>query len=431
MHIPLFKYLIMKRFLFVFLVIFTGALSAFSQDYVTLYSDCNYRGNASKLYPGRYSLSSQNVRQNSLSSIRVPYGFKVVIYDADQPGQGNKTRYTSDISCLPGEWNDRAASVVVERDGDNNNNNDYNNNNNNNYNGSGVKIFADCNFGGGSRSFGPGAYNTEQLAGVGNDKISSIQVPNGWQVIVYNDGNWQGTSKTYYATSNCLESGWNDRISSLRIYSNTNNNNWNNNNNNNNDYNNSDYASRNDGVTVFEDCYYGGRSYTLRPGRYDARQLGVGNDEISSIKVPSGFRITVYGDGGFSGGQRSFTREVNCLGSDWNDKISSVEVSRGTGGDYDYNHSSNYNNNELGVTFYEKSWFGGRSRTYGTGSYNLDDYDGLDRNVSSIKIENGYTLTVWDEPGQRGNRYTFTGSSGNLNLNGWNDRIRSFSIRRN
>ncbi|MGB4769930.1 MAG: hypothetical protein WBP58_00630 [Chitinophagaceae bacterium] len=421
----------MKRLLFLILLMFTGVLAGFSQDYVTLYSDCNYRGKASKLYPGRYSLSSQNVGRNSVSSLRVPYGFKVVVYDADEPGQGNKTRYTSDMSCLSGDWNDRAASVVVERDGNNNSNNNNNNNNNNNYNGSSVRIFADCNFGGGSRSFGPGAYNTEQLAGVGNDKISSIQIPNGWQVIVYNDGNWQGSSKTYYATSNCLESGWNDRISSLRIYSNTNNNNWNNNNNNNNDYNNSDYASRNDGVTVFEDCYYGGRSYTLRPGRYDARQLGVGNDEISSMKVPSGFRITVYGDGGYSGGQRSFTRDVNCFGSDWNDKISSVEISRGTGNDYDYNHSSNYNNNELGVTFYEKTWFGGHSRTFGTGSFNFDGNDNLDRNASSIKVETGYTVTVFDEPGFRGNRRVFTGSSGNLNLDGWNDKIRSFTIRRN
>lgn len=142
-----FKYLIMKQFLLVFLVMFTGALTAFSQDYVTLYADCNYRGNASKLYPGRYSLSSQNVGQNSLSSIRVPYGFKVVIYDADQPGQGNKTRYTSDISCLPGEWNDRAASVVVERDGDNNNNNDYNNSDYASRN-DGVIVFEDCHYGG-------------------------------------------------------------------------------------------------------------------------------------------------------------------------------------------------------------------------------------------------------------------------------------------
>ena len=113
----------MKRFLLVFLMIFSGAVNAFSQDYVTLYSDCNYRGKASKLYPGRYSLSSQNVGRNSVSSMRVPYGFKVVVYDADEPGQGSKTRYTSDMSCLGGDWNDRAASVVVERDGDNNNNN--------------------------------------------------------------------------------------------------------------------------------------------------------------------------------------------------------------------------------------------------------------------------------------------------------------------
>lgn len=425
----------MKRFLFLLVMMMASSIMAFSQDYVTLYADCNFRGAASKLYPGRYSLSSQSVGRNRVSSIRVPYGFKVVIYDGDQPGTGDKTRYTSDVNCLPREWDDRAASVVVERDGGNNNNNgnygggNYNNNNNNYYNGSGVVIYADCNFGGGSRTFGPGAYNTEQFAGVGNDKISSIRVPNGWQVIVYADGNWQGSSKTYYATSNCLESGWNDRISSIRVYSNTNNNNWNGGNNNY-DYNN-DNGSRNDGVTVFEDCHYGGRSYFLRPGRYDARQMGVGNDEISSIKVPSGYRITVYGDGGFSGGQRSFTRDVNCFGNDWNDKISSVEVSRGSGGDYDYNHSSNYNNNELGVTFYEKTWFSGHSRTYGTGSFNFEDYDNLDRNVSSIKIEPGYSVTVYDEPGQRGNRTVFTGSTGAMSLIGWNDRIRSFSIRRN
>lgn len=417
----------MKHFLSLILI-FTISASAFAQDYVTLYADCDFRGAAAKLYPGRYSLNSTSVGRSRLSSMRIPYGFKVVIYDSDEPGNGSKTRFSSDVNCLPRDWNDRAGSVVIERE--NNNSGGGYGNSGGNYNGSGVVIFADCNFRGGSRTYGPGAYNTDQLAGVGNDKVSSIQVPAGWQVIVYADANWGGASRTYYSTVNCLENSWNDRISSMRIYSNSGNQgNWNPGNNNNNGY--EDYPSGNDGITLFEDCYFSGRHSYLRPGRYDTREMGIGNDRISSIKIPSGYSVTVYGDGGFNGGRRYFTRDVNCLASDWNDKISSIEVSRGSGSDYDQNHGSNYGNENLGVTFYEKTWFSGHSRSYGTGSYNFDGYDNLDRNASSIKIETGYTLTVWDEPGYRGNRRTFTGSSGNLNLDGWNDKIRSFSIRRN
>lgn len=83
-----------------------------------------------------------------------------------------------------------------------------------------IKVFQHCNFTGYSAGLSTGTYNLSQLQALGvvNDDISSIQVPSGYKVTLYNDNNFAGSSVVVTANDSCLVGkGFNDLVSSVRI----------------------------------------------------------------------------------------------------------------------------------------------------------------------------------------------------------------------
>jgi lysophospholipase L1-like esterase len=87
------------------------------------------------------------------------------------------------------------------------------------------------------------------------------------------------------------------------------------------------------GVVFYQNTNYGGAaSLPLQPGNYTLLQLaavGVPNDWASSLKVPAGRTVILYGDDNFSG--TSWTRtadtpDFTTLSPNANDKISSVRI---------------------------------------------------------------------------------------------------------
>jgi alpha-L-fucosidase 2 len=95
-------------------------------------------------------------------------------------------------------------------------------------------------------------------------------------------------------------------------------------------------AGATNGPTFYPDINYGGTGVKLGVGNYDLAQLqstGIGNDAISSIRVPSGFTVTAYADSGFSGTSWTFTADnANLINSGNNDAISSLKItSSGSG----------------------------------------------------------------------------------------------------
>jgi beta-glucanase (GH16 family) len=83
-------------------------------------------------------------------------------------------------------------------------------------------------------------------------------------------------------------------------------------------------------VTVYKDCNYGGTAVSLGTGSYTLSQLqalGVANDDISSLKVQSGYKATLYWDDNFGGSTLVKTGNDDCLVDDgWNDKVSSIVI---------------------------------------------------------------------------------------------------------
>jgi hypothetical protein len=326
----------MKSKLFLFAFSLLAFIGSEAQNYVTLYSDCDYRGQSQAFKVGRYYLNQSRIGVSNLSSIRIPSGMKAVIYTGNEPGTGSKSSLTSDISCLTSVgFNDQAATMVVEFSGGYNNNGNngggWNNNgnngggwNNNSYGGV-VTIYADCNYRGGSQSLSLGYHNANSL-GIGNDVLSSMRIPSGYTVTVYRDDNYRGESRIFYNDINCISSDFNDQVSSIYISRGYNNNGGSWNNNNGGGWNNNNNNNSGGGVTLYADCNFRGSSNTLRTGYYGPNSLGIGNDALSSLRVPSGYSITIYENGSFNGSQTTYSSDMYCLPTWWNDKVSSVYI---------------------------------------------------------------------------------------------------------
>lgn len=285
------------------------SIHLFSQNYITLYSDCEYGGKEQKLRIGQHKLSSTTIGLFNLSSIKIPSGFKVTLFTALEPGTGySKIVLTSDAACLKdAKWNDKANSLIVE-DADEG----WTASGTDNYfNSNQVTLYSNCGYGGNRKSFDEGSYDVKQL-GIGDNELSSIKIPYGWSITIYQNEGFGGGSQEYTFSVDCLNSNWNDHVSSIKVKKSK--------------TANPNYVSSK--VTLYRDCNFSGGKKSFTEGRYDINELGVGNDAASSISIPPGWKITLYKNGGFSGNSVEFSSDADCLGSGWNDEVSSIVVKK-------------------------------------------------------------------------------------------------------
>lgn len=85
-----------------------------------------------------------------------------------------------------------------------------------------IILYQHCFFGGYAVALNPGSYNLSQLQalGVANDDVSSISIPDGFEVTFYEDDFFQGATLTRDSDGDCLvDEGWNDRMSSVMVSS--------------------------------------------------------------------------------------------------------------------------------------------------------------------------------------------------------------------
>ncbi len=84
-------------------------------------------------------------------------------------------------------------------------------------------------------------------------------------------------------------------------------------------------------VQVAQNCDYGGYNVGLPAGSYTLAQLqarGIVNDDISSLRVQSGYSITLYQHDNFTGNSITKTGDDSCLVDDgFNDSASSIVIS--------------------------------------------------------------------------------------------------------
>jgi len=190
-----------------------------------------------------------------------------------------------------------------------------------------VSVYSGCDFNGDRQRMYEGEYNDKDLT-IGNDRISSIRVPEGWSVTVYKSNNFDGSHETYTSDVRCLPEKFNDAISSVRVERGGGSGGFGGSGGSGGSgFGGSGGSSKGYGATVYKDCSYGGTSAELKEGTYKINDLrSIGNDQISSLKVNSGYEVILYPDDSFRGQSFRFTKSERCLPSNINDKTSSLVI---------------------------------------------------------------------------------------------------------
>jgi len=66
-------------------------------------------------------------------------------------------------------------------------------------------------------------------------------------------------------------------------------------------------------ATIYQGLDYSRQAQELEPGKYDVGDLEIGNDDLTSLKVPEGFKVTLYEHADFEGRSLELTEDSNNL----------------------------------------------------------------------------------------------------------------------
>ena len=322
----------------------------------TLYADIDYGGSSISLGEGSYTqqeLVNYGISAKNISSLKVTKGFKITLYE-NADFTGDSKSWPTDASFVGEDWNDKACSVRIEPNGKsglsgnfkimNRNSGKYldldNNKTDNNtaivqfddegvdasqtwtftevMNGKGV--YSICSYGNKNRGMDVVDFSKDNGAQVqlydylGNPHQQFILYDCGegyYQLVARNSG------KVVEIPQSSKGNGeW------IKIYDNngTHTQQW------------AVVENRYDeasAVTLYTDEGYKGKAVTLSEGEYNLSRMGLYNlkdNDMSSLKVTPGFKVTIYEDDNFKGKSKSYIASESFVGEDWNDKMSSLTV---------------------------------------------------------------------------------------------------------
>ncbi len=88
--------------------------------------------------------------------------------------------------------------------------------------------------------------------------------------------------------------------------------------------------SSNNGVTIYQHCNFRGQSLTLDTTNYsNFNNINFNNDQLSSIKIASGYSVQLFENNNFKGKSVTLTSNDSCLiGKSFNDITSSIKVTK-------------------------------------------------------------------------------------------------------
>lgn len=393
---------------FVLLYFYSTALA---QNNIGIYENCNYSGKKYFLSAGSYSKYQMKIENDMLSSMQIPNGMRVTIYEHDN-FKGSSSTYTSDIACLPATWNDNTSSLVVE------NLNYQPGYNQNDY----ITFYNDCYSKGYSQSLPPGTYYGNQLGSL-KLNISSFTIYGNLRVKVYTSSdNASGYSYTFDATQNCLGTSYSDKIRSLVIeYKPTQPN-----------YPTYPPAGTGSYATVYADCNYGGNSLRLAPGYYQGDKLGLLRYDISSIEIPSNLKAKVFiNNETLSGSSYTIAENTSCLSNTLNNRIGSLVIEE-TDGYTNPQYPQYQQPADEKVILYTDANFKGLSASVLPGTYSTMAQAGFsDNNLSSLFLPPGYRVVLYEFENFGGKSYTISATKSGFSISGWNDKTSSMKVYRN
>lgn len=387
-----------KKILFILITICTSLLANAQQ--VAVFSDCNYTGQSGSVSVGRYLSYQMKVANDRLSSIQVPYGMKITIYEHDN-FQGRSKTYTSSIPCLEAEWRNLASSFIIENENmQQGGQNDY------------VIFYNDCYQRGVSQTLRPGTYTANDLGSL-KYNISSFTISGNLRIRLYLNNEYaSGNAVTHEASVYCLPQSQNDKAASLVI-----------------EYIQGVQGGGNIGnsdefATFYTECDFRGNALRLMPGSYSGAKLGLMKKSIASVQVPSSLRVKAYSSENMFGSSTYLTDDINCLDQNLRNKIASlvVEYSNGVG-------NTQQGGNES-VIIYADANYQGQSATLLPGNYSTMAAAGSFPNdaVSSVYIPQGYRVVLYEHENFGGKSTTLTASRSSFFLSNWNDKTSSIAV---
>ncbi|MBL7730249.1 MAG: hypothetical protein JNM88_03660 [Chitinophagaceae bacterium] len=260
-----------------------------------------------------------------------------------------------------------------------------------------VTLHEDCSYGGKTFYLEPGSYRDYQMK-IGNDKLSSFQVPYGFKITLYENNNFGGRSQTFTSSVTCLDAQWNDMASSIVVEGTG--------------YN---QGNQNDYVTFYNDTYHRGYSQSLRPGVYSGAQLGQLKYNISSFQVSGSLRVRLYiNNENNSGYSATYTTSQSYLPSSENDKIGSVTIEYYNGGN---NNGGGGYGNQSYATFYTECNSNGNALRLMPGYYSGEKLGLFRNNISSVQIPSNLVIKAFSNDNLYGQSTQITESSNCLDYN--------------
>ena len=347
---------IYKLLLFCMVSMLSVFVHAANNPVATFYSDIDYKGKAVDLPEGEFLLSSllsYGITNDDISSLKVKSGFKVVVYENDG-FSGKSNSYTASTANMGSEWNKQVSSIKIEPNGKSGLSGNFKimNRNSGKYldlrdnmtdNNTAIVQFDDEGVDA-SQTWtftevmnGKGVYS---ICSYGNKDrgmdVANASKDNGAQVQLYN---YLGNPHQQFILYDCGE-GYYQLVArnSGKVVeipqSSTNNGEWIKIYDNNGTYTQQWAVVENrcngaPAVTLYTDANYEGKAVTLSEGKYNLSQMGLYNlkdNDMSSLKVTPGFKVTIYADDNFQGTSKSYIASESFVGADWNDKMSSLTV---------------------------------------------------------------------------------------------------------
>ncbi len=159
-------------------------------------------------------------------------------------------------------------------------------------------------------------------------------------------------------------------------------------------------------ATVYKDANYRGKSQRLEAGKYnwaDLKKSGaIGDDCISSLKVNSGYRVTLYHDPDFKTKPQSFTSNTSYVGNTLNDKTSSILVEK-------------LYSSSTPAAVYTGTGLSGTQQALSVRKYDKAKLDKLigGKDIKSYRVSSNYRIVLYEDINKATGRTSY--SSGGFN----------------
>lgn len=156
-------------------------------------------------------------------------------------------------------------------------------------------------------------------------------------------------------------------------------------------------------VTIYADAGYQGAAQILYPGAYNIYHLGIGNDTLSSLRIPSNLQVTLYEHGDFTGATRVLTADSYFLDTNFNDKTSAIVVESLSFDFLDGGAGNDTLSSSLGGNVFSGGL--GNDSLVGGSGLNIAHYAGQEQDFTITTLSNG-NLQVTDTNVNDGNEGT-------------------------